>query len=176
MIIEYIFLLFKATSNDVRQASDRITSEVKSNSHEIQLQNLPQDVPKTGTNNSSSTANLLGVDESIIQEEMEWIREMKFQSKNVQNDVPPINTSKDTVKTSMNSTHEKKSEASAIEELERQIKEKIALAKMEESIKLKEQREREEKELNLRIQEEINQAEEMRLQEEEGNIINDNRT
>ena len=101
---------------------------------------------------------------------MEWVREMKLQTQSAQNVAPAYINGQDTKNSSsINSNYEKKSEASAIAELERQIQEKIALAKIEESKKLKEQREREEKELQLRILEEINEAEEMRLIQEEGN-------
>ena len=100
---------------------------------------------------------------------MEWVREMKLQTKSAQNDTPVLINGQNAKNNAKNSNHEKKSEASAIEELERQIQEKIALARIEESKKLKEQREREEKELQLRILEEINEAEEMRLIQEEGN-------
>ena len=113
----------------------------------------------------------MGLDESVLLEEIAWVREMKIQNTVGQNEFmkekkenqPPL-----IVNMSVEDKIAKSKEKSMIEDLASQVAERIAEAKLKEKQKMKEMRKQEEEELALRIHEEMKLAEEMRLAEEEG--------
>lgn len=115
---------------------------------------------------SNGHTNSLGLDESVFQEEMDWIREVKSQNSTSAYDKP------ETVSSPALKIDEKKiqnDEVNKIMDLERQISEKINKAKAEEAAKRKQEKEKEEQELLQRLQEEMDFAEEMRQIAEEEN-------
>ena len=134
---------------------------------------------KSETTNGYHISNSLGLDQSCFDEEMEWIREMKAQSSNIQEpDQTPVASF-----TTKTNSHDQENdipecgkklinkENLAIMELEKQVQERIANAKLEESIKMKQQKVKEESELLLRIQEEMKLAEEMKQMADEENRL-----
>ena len=118
-----------------------------------------------GVNQSS-----MGLDESVLQEEIAWVREMKIQNTVGQNEFMKDKKESQTPLVNMSVEDEiaKSKEKSMIEDLASQVAERIAEAKLKEKQKMKEMRKQEEEELALRIHEEMKLAEEMRLAEEEG--------
>ena len=115
---------------------------------------------------SNGHTNSLGLDESVFQEEMDWIREVKSQNSTSTFDKP------EKVSSPALKIDEKKSqsnEVNKIMDLERQISEKINKAKAEEAAKRKQEKEKEDQELLQRLQEEMDLAEEMRQIAEEEN-------
>ena len=118
-----------------------------------------------GVNQSS-----MGLDESVLLEEIAWVREMKIQNTVGQNEFMKEKKESQTplVNMSVEDKIAKSKEKSMIEDLASQVAERIAEAKLKEKQKMKEVRKQEEEELALRIHEEMKLAEEMRLAEEEG--------
>jgi len=115
---------------------------------------------------SNGCSNSLGLDESVFQEEMDWIREVRCQNKISTFEKP------DKVSSPVFKEIEKESqrnEFDKIRDLERQIAEKINKAKAEEAARKRHEKEKEDKELLQRLQEEMDLAEEMRQIEEEDN-------
>ena len=110
--------------------------------------------------------NSLGLEDSILQEEMEWIREVKSQNIVSTTSKPEKISSPVLPKRKEIS---KNNEANKIFELERQISEKISRAKAEEAAKRKQEKESEDQEFLQRLQEEMDIAEEMKKIAEEEN-------
>ena len=153
--------------------------ESKGNRYEVDRRVIQEEsfetnngVPEAYDNNNASTTSLLGLDEDVLQEEMEWVREMKFQSK-----VSPERngTDENCFQFKVEKTEEKfepkEEETRKIDDLAKQVAEMIAKEKNKERERIKQQKEEEERELMSRLEEEIKLAEEMRILQEEGETM-----
>ena len=115
---------------------------------------------------SNGCSNSLGLDESVFQEEMDWIREVRSQN-NISTFEKPEKVSSPVLKEIEKESQ--RNEVDKIQDLERQISEKINKAKAEEAARKRQEKEKEDQELLQRLQEEMDLAEEMRQIEEEDN-------
>ena len=119
---------------------------------------------------SNGQTNSLGLDESVFQEELDWIREVKSQ-----NSISPLDKLEKDISPILINTEKKSQsiEINKIMDLERQISEKINKAKAEEAARKKQEKEKEDQELLQRLQEEMDLAEEMRqiAEEESRNVM-----
>ena len=145
------------------------THETNDNFHEVKQEEKNNIIEKE--NNNSITSQSTGIDSKIIQEEMEWVREMKLQnncSVTTTNSIKLEDTKENSSKLNTPIAVNKNAEALKIANLEAIINAKLESAKAEKESKIQERRKQEELELQIRIAEEVQFAEEMKAIAEEG--------
>ena len=126
------------------------------------------------TNQSGSS--LLGLDEDILQEEIEWVREMKMQSNfTTEKNGPDAKVLSLNQEISLGEFYRtpEEEETRKIDDLAKKVEAMITLEKNKERERIKQKREEDERELMTRIEEEMKVAEEMRILREEGKFLNE---